>query len=145
MELVFLLVAALAIYAICERNDASLDKHPPIKIKARYPDVYDAVVKTIRTFSFEDYSWSLTYADPDQGYIQAKCRFREQVSSDLRAERRSIDLNIHMRELEDEMTEMQFSFVVMSAYGRMVAAQIIQHTEGALQMELQETVWRAAA
>lgn len=145
MELVFLLIAALAIYVVCERHDASLDRHPPIKINARYPDVYDTVVKTIRTFSFEDYSWSLTYADPDQGYIQAKCRFREQVSSDLRAERRSIDLNIHMRELEDEMTEMQFSFVVMSAYGRIVAAQIIQQTEGALQMELQETIWRTTA
>lgn len=145
MELVFLLIGAVAIYAICERSDAALDRHPPIKINARYPDVYDAVVKTIRTFSFEDYSWSLTYADPDQGYIQAKCRFREQVSSDLRAERRSIDLNIHMREIENEMTEMQFSFVVMSAYGRIVAAQILQHTEEALQLGLQDVLERRKA
>lgn len=145
MEFLLLLIGVFAAYVFFERHDSALDRHPPITVKARYPDVFDAVIKAIRTFSYEDYSWFVTYADPDRGYVQAKCRFRENVTSDLRGERRAIDLNIYMRETEDGFIELEFSFTVMSAYGRIVAAQIITHTEWALQLELQETIWRTAA
>ncbi len=145
MELLLLLIGGFAFYLFFEHRDRALDRHPPIIVRARYPDVYDAVVKAIRTFSYEDYSWSISYADPDQGYIQARCRFREAVTSDLRAERRAIDLNVHIRETGEEETELVFSFDVMSAYGRVVAAQIIQFTEWALQRELQKVLDRRDA
>ena len=145
MEFLLLIVGGLAFYFLLEYRDRILDKHPPILVRARYPNVYDAVVQAIRTFSFEDYSWSITYADPENGYIQARCRFRESVTSDLRAERRAIDLNIYLQEVADEATELQFSFDVMSAYGRLTAARIVRETEASLERELQKIIYRQTA
>lgn len=145
MEFLLLLVGCSVIYVFFEHRDRQLDSHPPIIVHARYPDVYDAVMKAIRTFSYEDYSWSIAYADPDQGYLQARCRFREPVSSDLRAERRAIDLIIQLQELEDEETELRYEFSVMSVFGRVGAAEIIRKTEAGLERELKNVVSRFAA
>jgi len=128
-----------------EWSDTQLDRHPSVILPARYPLVYDAVIKAIRTFSYEDYSWFVSYADPDEGYIQAKCRYREQVTSILKAERRAIDLNIYLVESESGATQMRYSFCVTSNYGRVEAARIIQIMESGLEHELNQVLRKDAA
>jgi hypothetical protein len=136
LSILLLMVLGLVIYFWIEQHDANLDRHPPVVVSARYPIVYNAVVKAIKTFSYEDYSWFIAYCDPEQGFIQAKCRFREQVTSHLRAERRAIDLDIYLAETEMGLTQLSYSFCVTSRYGRVEAAQIIQMMEYGLQHEL---------
>lgn len=145
LSILFLLVLCAAIYLWTERSDMNLDRPPPLLVEARFPLVYDAVIKAIKTFSYEDYSWFVSYADPDQGYIQAKCRFREQVTSHLRAEKRAIDLSVHLRETESGSTEMAYSFCVTSGYGRVETAHIIQIMESTLEYELNSVISKIAA
>lgn len=136
----FWLAVGLAIYFACQHYDSKLDKHPPIIVPARYPVVYDAVIKAIKTFSYEDYSFFISYADPDQGYIQAKCRFREKVSEHLRSERRAIDLEIYLAQIEADETKMVYSFNVTSRYGRLETSNIIHVMEVYLQAELMQAI-----
>lgn len=136
LSLLFLILIGCAFFFWCEQKDREHDHPPTITVEARHPDVYDAVIKAIKTFSYEDYSWFISYADPDRGYIQAKCRFREEVTSTLRAERRAIDLNIYLAETESGLTQLSYSFNVTSRYGRVEAAQIIRMMEFALEYEL---------
>ena len=97
MEIFFLiLIGAVAVYIWGELHDSKLDHPPPVEINARYPDVYDAIIEALETFTHEDYSWSIRRANGDIGHIHARCIFREQVTSDLRAERRAISLEIRL-------------------------------------------------
>lgn len=136
ISLLILILLGCALFFWIERIDRELDHPPLITVPAQYPAVYDAVIKALRTFSYRDYSWFISYPDPDGGHIQAKCRFREEVTSILRSEVRAIDLNVYLAETESGLTQLSYSFCVTSPYGRVEAAEIIQRTEGAIEHEL---------
>lgn len=140
MSFVIWLCVGLAIYFACQHLDTKLDHHPPITVNARYPVVYDAVIKAIKTFSYEDYSWFISFVDPEQGHIQAKCRFREKVSEHLRNERRAIDLDVYLVQTEKGVTQLTYWFSVTSPYGRLEASNIIHVMEVYLQGELRKAV-----
>lgn len=139
MEILIIGILAIASFVHhCETTDALMDRPPSIIVNARYPDVYEALIKALRTFSYEDYHWNISYPDPDKGYIQAKCRFREDVTKHLRGQKRAIDLNIYLAERDSGVTEVSYSFDVLSEYGRVEAARVIRATESCIRVELKD-------